>query len=249
MVDIFGGAVGSRNGSRGPRGLSGAKGDKGDPGKSGIDDVCRWMPNIALNEFRRNESCCFTLTDPKKDLLVGQGGGYVKWLSKSKSKHDAIAVRASKHVLHISDKHNALIFDNSLYWVEDVILSLYNLHSYVCVCVTYQIEGESDQVIISNYDDDNPDLPFRAISASSKEIRIWGTKTPSSYISIKHAVGKMNGLLSWWNGPILMIIEVCLSSTVRIMEYLQVKMSCRWRKQHSRSVGDMVIHHNHLKVR
>ena len=202
MVDIFGGAVGSRNGSRGPRGLSGAKGDKGDPGKSGIDDVCRWMPNIALNEFRRNESCCFTLTDPKKDLLVGQGGGYVKWLSKSKSKHDAIAVRASKHVLHISDKHNALIFNNSIYWVDNVILSLYNLHSYVCVCVTYQIDGESDQVIISNYDDDNPDLPIRAISASSKEIRIWGTKTPSSYISIKHAVGKNEWttlLVEWSN--------------------------------------------------
>ena len=85
MVDIFGGAGGSRNGSRGPRGLSGTKGDKGDPGTSGIDDVCRWLPHIALNELRRKETCCFTLTDPKKDLLVVQGGGYVKWLSKSKS--------------------------------------------------------------------------------------------------------------------------------------------------------------------
>ena len=204
MVDIFGGAGGSRNGSRGPRGLSGTKGDKGDPGTSGIDDVCRWLPHIALNELRRKETCCFTLTDPKKDLLVGQGGGYVKWLSKSKSKskHDAIAVRASKHVLHISDKHNALVFDNSLYQVDDVILSLYNPHSYVCVCVTYQIDGESDQVIISNYDDYNPDEPFRAISASSKEIRIWGTKTPSSYISIAHVVGKNEWttlLVEWSN--------------------------------------------------
>ena len=202
MVDIFGGAVGSRNGSRGPRGLSGTKGDKGDPGTSGIDDVCRWLPNIALNELRINESCCFTLAEPKKDLLVGQGGSYVKWLSKSKSKHDAIAVRASKQVLHISDKHNALIFDNSLYRVDNVVLSLYNPHSYVCVCVTYQIDGESDQVIISNYDDANPDDPFRAISASSKEIRIWGTKTRSSYISIKHVVGKNEWttlLVEWSN--------------------------------------------------
>ena len=202
MVDIFGGAGGSRNGSRGPRGLSGTKGDKGDPGTSGIDDVCRWLPDIALNELRRKETCCFTLTDPKKDLLVGQGGGYVKWLSKSKSKHDAVALRASKHVLHISDKHNALVFDNSLYWVDDVILSLYNPHSYVCVCVTYQIDGESDQVIISNYDDYNPDEPFRAISASSKEIRIWGTKTRSSYIPIEHVVGKNEWttlLVEWSN--------------------------------------------------
>jgi len=203
MVDIFGGAVGSRNGSRGPRGLSGTKGDKGDPGTSGINDVCRWLPNIALNELRRKETCCFTLTDPKKDLLIDKKGGYVKWFSRNTtSKHDAIAVRASKQVLHISDNHNALVFDNSLYEVDDVVLSVYSLHSYVCVCVTYQIDGESDQVIISNYDDENPDMPFRAISASSKEIRIWGTKTPSSYISIKHVVEKNEWttlLVEWSN--------------------------------------------------
>ena len=63
--------------------------------------------------------------------------------------------------------------------MDDLVLS----PSYVYVCVT---DGEQDQPIISNYDPDNPDLPFRGMSASSKEIRIWGTKTKSSYVPIEH---------------------------------------------------------------
>ena len=46
--------------------------------------------------------------------------------------------------------------------------------------------GDNDQTIISNYDEDNPTLAFRKISASNKEIRIWGAKTKSSYVSIAH---------------------------------------------------------------
>ena len=46
--------------------------------------------------------------------------------------------------------------------------------------------GEQDQTIISDRDDVNPTLPFREISASNKEIRIWGAKTKSSYVPIEH---------------------------------------------------------------
>ena len=82
-------------------------------------------------------------------------------------------------------RHNALAFDKSLYVVEDVALSPYDL-TYVYICVTFVVLGEQDQTIISNYDEGNPDLPFREISASNKEIRIWGAKTKSSYVPIEH---------------------------------------------------------------
>ena len=70
----------------------------------------------------------------------------------------------------ISRKHNALVFIKSLYEVEDVVLSL--VKSYISICVTFLVVGEQDQTIISNYDEDNPNLSFREISASNKEIRI-----------------------------------------------------------------------------
>ena len=92
-------------------------------------------------------------------------------------------------MLHISEKHNALVFGKSLYWVKDVILFPFTL-KYVSICVTFQVDGEHDQTITSNYDDDNPDLPFREISASSKEMRIWGVKTDSTYVPIENKTKK-----------------------------------------------------------
>ena len=79
----------------------------------------------------------------------------------------------SKKVFHIPKTHNALVFIKSLHEVKDG-------------CVTYMVLGDEDQTIISNYDEDNPDFPFREISASNKEIRIRGAKTKLSYVSIEH---------------------------------------------------------------
>ena len=159
---------------------------KGDPGKSGgIDDMCRWIPGLVLEQFQEHETCCFKLTDSSKDSQMGSGGTYGTWISRSASKKNAVAIHPSKQVFHISKKHNALLFDKSLYWVEDVMLSPYKT-GYVYVCVTFQTDGEHEQTIISNYDQDNPDSLFREISASSKDIRIRGVKIKSSYVPIEH---------------------------------------------------------------
>ena len=91
----------------------------------------------------------------------------------------------TKKVLHISKNHNALVFIKLLYEVEDIVLSPAE-PGYVSFCVTYLVVGDEDQTIVTNYDDDNPNLPFREISASSKEIRIRGAKTKSLYVPIEH---------------------------------------------------------------
>ena len=62
--------------------------------------------------------------------------------------------------------------------------------SYVYLCVTFRTDGEQDQTIISSYESANPGDPFREISASYKEIRIWGAKTKSSYVLIEHKTKK-----------------------------------------------------------
>ena len=76
---------------------------------------------------------------------------------------------------------NALVFIKSLYDVENVVL-IPSDPSYVSL--TYLVVGEEDQTIISS--SDNLGDPFREISASNKEIRIWRVKTKSSYIPIEH---------------------------------------------------------------
>jgi hypothetical protein len=184
------GKRGSRGlkGDHGPEGERGVKGDSGASGKRGIDDMCKWIPGIVLSEYRENESCCFLITDPSKDLEVSKAGAYVTWISRSTSKINAVAIHPSENVLHISENHDALVFNKSLYKVKRVPLLPYS-PSYAAVCVTYQVEGDQDQTILSSYDPDNPEIPFREISASNKEIRIWGMKT-KSYVTIKHKTTK-----------------------------------------------------------
>ena len=195
MVNIFGDRGGGKeDGATGPVGETGPrgpKGSKGDPGSSGIDDLCRWLPKMVLEQFHKDEICCFTLTDPKKDLIVGKGGAYTTWLSHSKVKKNAVAVHPSKRILHISKTHNALMFDKSLYSVEVCIspIPITSNHNYTCVCVTFQVDGEHDQFIFTNWQNGGIlATNFRGVSASSKEIRIWGVKNneKSSYLSIPH---------------------------------------------------------------
>ena len=56
----------------------------------------------------------------------------------------------------------------------------------MCICATFSGEGENDQIIVTDFDPDNPDIQFRGISDTSKEVRIWGSATDSKYVSIKH---------------------------------------------------------------
>ena len=70
------------------------------------------------------------------------------------------------------------------------VVSFPSDHSYVSLYVTYLVVGDEDQTIISSYDSDNPGDTFREISASNKEIRIWGAKTKSSYVPIEHEARK-----------------------------------------------------------
>ena len=41
---------------------------KGAPGESGFNVLCKWMPNLALDGFRKEEAGCFLLTDPTTDV-------------------------------------------------------------------------------------------------------------------------------------------------------------------------------------
>ena len=119
----------------------------------------------------------------------------------------------SKRVLHISKTRNALVFIKSLYDVKDVVLS--PVKSYISICVTFLVVGEQDQTIISNYDEDNPNLPFREISASNKEIRIWGAKTKSSYVPTGHETKETD-----WKT----VFVDCFALMVKILlEHLHVK--------------------------
>ena len=114
MVNIFGDRESEPKGARGTPGPAGPfKRLERSGGGGGIDDMCRWIPDLVLEQFQERETCCFKIADVSKDLHKGKDGAYVTWISRTASKKNAVAIHPSKHVLYISQKQNALIFDKS----------------------------------------------------------------------------------------------------------------------------------------
>ena len=58
----------------------------GDPGKSGFDVFCKWVPNLALVGFRKEEDGCFLLTDPNTDVKREGKKGITEGYSRSPTK-------------------------------------------------------------------------------------------------------------------------------------------------------------------
>ena len=92
MVDVFGdrgvGSIGAQGppghtGSPGPPCAHGSKGGKGDIDNSGFDAFCKWIPNLALDGFQKEEVGCLLLTDPNTDVKPEGKKGITEWYSRS----------------------------------------------------------------------------------------------------------------------------------------------------------------------
>ena len=73
-----------------------------------------------------------------------------------------------RQLVHIKDGYIALMFDNSLYTQDDIIITPFTPW-YVCICATYYVEGENNQIIVTEFDPDNPDIQFRGIYKQGSE--------------------------------------------------------------------------------
>ena len=55
-----------------------------------------------IGTIPENETCCFLLTDPRKDLIKTAAGTYVTWISQSVGKRNDVAIHPSKKVFRAS---------------------------------------------------------------------------------------------------------------------------------------------------
>ena len=172
-VDIFGDCD-QGEGKTGPRGPA---------GKDGFD-IVKWLPSFILSQFQKTEDCCFVINDPTKDLEKS-GEDYVKWISRSDTKKNAVAVKPSKSIKLIKKGHWGLNFNNSLYLVNHVDLSAY----CVFACVTFQLDNDSEQFIFNDFGGQGEEK-VRGVSATRKSIIIWGVDNVSGYISIPFKIEK-----------------------------------------------------------
>ena len=126
-----------------------------------------------------------------------------------------------RRLVHIKDGYNALIFDNSLCTKDDITITHFT-PCYVCICATFSVEGEHDQIIVTDFDPDNPDVHFRGISTTNNEVRRWGATSDSRYIPIKHESKKACRTtvgIEW-----KMFDDCCISMTRKCKEYFLLKV-------------------------
>ena len=174
MVNIFGGDD-HQAGSEGPRG---PKGKQGERGKSATD-LCTWLPDFILLEFRKIESCSYFFPKDGSGFSKSPKGVIEKLISHSPSPLvlsrpvDAVAVKPSQSTIEIPSKDRlAIQFNGStLYKSEGVKLSDTG-HAWVCLCVTFRVSAVYDQFIVSCGESSH--VQFRGISATNRALRIWG---------------------------------------------------------------------------
>ena len=193
-VDIFG-RPSYGSGAMGPQGPPGPRGSPGS-----INDLCTWMPRTVLDRLQRTEEeCCLVIEDPSKDIIREKGGGNItEWISRT-GKCNAKADKATKDLIHLPNGKYALDFHKNRYVVEGDNLYL-GTDGYSYMCVTFRVQADTEQTIMSNYDPDNPDEGFQEISATSTEIKIWGISKDEKpiYDTIQHDTRDWTTLFIDW---------------------------------------------------
>ena len=204
MVNIFGKEdVRGKRGDRGPigpmgsTGPQGPQGERGDPGTSGIVDLYNWLPSTVLENFQTDsEECCFIIRKSGDDIKKDKKGNIVSWKSKSNAtllggfvrfkRTAAITTQSQsiKSATYFPDGRGYLTLEKSMFQVKDVTLT----STYSFACVTFKVLGDAlDQCVVSNWQPQQDQYVFRGISASKREIRIYGcVNGKKDYFTINH---------------------------------------------------------------
>ena len=151
------GARGDRGprGSKGDQGVAGSKGDRGSPGPKGspgtITDLCTWMPHTVLKNLQENEEDgCFFSVVLSKDIKR-EGSDIKQWISQSQKELNLEAERASKSLTDLANGHHALVFHNSRYINEDILLLANHPGTHGFIFITFYTSGDHGQTILSNF--------------------------------------------------------------------------------------------------
>ena len=226
MVNIFGKeAVRGKVGARGPPGLdgsigpAGAKGERGETGMtsergaigpSGLHDLCKWLPDFTLQEFRKTESCSYYFPVDGSGFKK-ENGNIVKLISHSTNpRHlehpvDATSIEPCLHTSTLPKGDNqrlAIKFEKNMAYRASGAKLARSDSTWVALCVTFCVkDAVSDQWIVSTPLVD--DGQYRALSATSSRLRVWGRQTDDDqelpFLPIKYPQGSWVTVLIQWS--------------------------------------------------
>ena len=121
----------------------------------------------------------------------------MEWISKkSRNKINLKAAkRPSKSVKRVEEDRYALVFDKSRYINDDNILFANHSGTYSCICITFRVSADHEQILVSNFEKKKHEKIYQEISVTSTEIHIWMQKNmKEGHIIIPHATHKWTTL-------------------------------------------------------
>ena len=222
MVNIFGKEVmRGKVGARGPPGLDGSigpageKGEQGETGKtgergaigpSGLHDLCKWLPDFTLQEFRKTESCSYYFPVDGSGFKKEEGK-IMKFISHSTNPRyledpvDAASIEPCLHTTTLPRGGLAIEFEKNMAYRANGVKLARSDSTWVALCVTFRVkDAAADQWIVSTPLVD--DGQYRALSATSSRLRVWGRQTDDNqdlpFVSIKYPQGSWLTILIQW---------------------------------------------------
>ena len=130
----------------------------------------------------------FFIADLKKDIKRVKSD-ITQWISRSQKQLNLTAERASKSLTTLANGRHALVFNNSRYINDDILLLANHSETHGFICVTFYMSGGGDheQTILSNFQSSNDN--WHEISTTKTEIKIWGKeKGKIKCVTIHHDV-------------------------------------------------------------
>ena len=118
---------------------------------SSIEIMANLFPKSLLRSLQiYDETSCFRISDPKNDLVMKDGKIHF-WQSQSENKMNLKLIKGSHAIERVERFKYAIIF-NETYFINEELFFLENYaDTFGFICVTFQVFGEKEQTLISDY--------------------------------------------------------------------------------------------------
>ena len=106
--------------------------------------------NRVKESSKNEEKCCFTITDPKKDIKT-KGADIREWISRSSAGMNLLAEKPSREIEQLDENRYVMHFKQTRYSSDDLTLLANPPFYYGFFCITFRVSVDDEQVLISDY--------------------------------------------------------------------------------------------------
>ena len=164
-----------------------------------LDNLCSWLPNMMLENLRQKEEAgCFLIRDIQKDIKRGKDKQIVEWVSRADKKCNLKGKVPSRELIELPFQRGYALDFNKTYYTLDTGLFMSSYYGFVCI--TFRTQHEEEQILLTNYDEDESEVFVSDISVTRTRISILGSISTlnKQEVIIQHDCSRWTTLFIEW---------------------------------------------------